>query len=144
MKAERLPEEIFDLLAHKNYQQLTQEERSMVLKHITAEEYRELSESVGYFKNIDRSMKPGLSPSTIDDQPSTINDQPSTKRTSILFYPVPLYQVAAGLLLLIGLFLISRPSDSNNTAIADTPGQMVESGTPIAKDKYPEKLVYHP
>lgn len=130
---EQLPEVIFDLLAAKSYEQLSHQERVIVDKTLSAQEYDELHQLLLDFHQADEQLQPA--PDTHAFPP------PSRSRlTKLLHYPIPVYQVAAGVLFLIGSFLFLRIS-SPQTSVEDYP-TYVRTGTAIIQDSYPDSLVF--
>ena len=137
MKSNELPEKIFDLLASKSFDQLKENEKEMVLSSISEEEYRDMRKTVGEFLQADQAME--------DFRQEKTRPVKSPKGLlEIINYPIPLYKVAAGLLLLMGLFLILPEYQSEKNIDLSVVRDTIQKGTPIGIDKYPDSLIFHP
>jgi hypothetical protein len=135
MKKENLPDELFDWLADKSYQELSAAEKAVVDQSIGQAEYETLQGVVRDVQGIDAipSFKPA-------DLSADASKQAAWKR--MLWYPIPAYQVAAGLLLLLVSTLIFRGLWQKEDLNSNAPIEVVVKGIPIDQDQYPEALVF--
>lgn len=137
MKPTDIPEIVFELAATKSFEELTEKEKEMVLTSFTEEEYIMLETCVRDFMEADRAIKAPVQP-TIKPEAS------STGIRKIANYPIPLYQVAAGLLLLLGIFFVMPEYRAESTVDITIVRDTIQTGTPLSADKYPEKLIFNP
>lgn len=133
MPFDQLPEAIFDLLAAKSYQQLNTTERQMVDEHLSAQAYDDLHQAVQDFQKVDAQVTPRSEDQAFPPESRTI-------MTRLLHYPIPAYQVAAGILLVIGCFFALRHTLPQ--APAEEGYHYVRTGTAINQDSYPDSLVF--
>lgn len=137
MNLSNIPEKIFDLLVSRSFDELNVEEKELVLDSFTKEEYQTLYEGVQEFIEADKLIAPVLA-----NPAGTLNNK--GRFNKLANYPVPLYQVAAGLFLLIGLYFLMpeyrTEANIDLTVVRDT----IQSGIPLSADRYPEKLIFHP
>ncbi|MEN0004531.1 MAG: hypothetical protein AAF798_10315 [Bacteroidota bacterium] len=136
MKRANLPDELFDLIGQKTFEELNATEKALVTQHLTAAEYDELRATISAFQEADSSLY--FAPS----KPPKEARVPLWKR--IALYPIPLYQVAATLLLLLA-FTLLWPMKSNQM---DSTQQLEviqakQEGIPIKEDAYPDSLVFN-
>lgn len=93
---ENIPEELFDLLASKSFEQLSDSEKLMVEGHLNPAEYEEYRQLITDFQEIDESIK--VVPS---DKRFTRTSESAFRK--LMTYRIPVYQAAA-VLLLAGFF----------------------------------------
>lgn len=132
MEAAHLPNELFDLLAEKSYPALSEDEKLLVAQHLSASEYNELHALI---KEVQLA----------DQQHVVAPSRPSLARRKswfhrILNYPIPAYQAAAAVALLIGSYWLWGPPVSSSEVDNTIP--YVRTGTSIELDSYPDSLVF--
>lgn len=135
MKKENIPSEIFDLLASKDYESLSGEERNLVNSIMTSEEYKNLKNIVSDFLKTDEEIK-------IKHRPFLFSTKRNSLLSKILNYPIPAYQVAASMMVLVGLFLLMKPPSNNQDATSVHSLEIDTTGISVADDVYPEDLVF--
>ena len=135
MKEENIPSEVFDLIAQKPYEQLSEEERLTIKPWMTPEEYTDYHQVVGLIQESESQADYGLKEQRWPDREIT-----GLKRLALR--PIPAYQVAAVALLVFGLSFLVRPA--SNEATEEKPIATNTEGTPIGQDSYPEDLVFNP
>lgn len=135
MKKENIPSEIFDLLASKDYESLLGEERNLVNSIMTSEEYKNLKNIVSDFLKTDEEIK-------IEHRPFLFSTKRNSLLSKILNYPIPAYQVAASMMVLVGLFLLMKPPSNNQDATSVQSLEIDTTGISVADDVYPEDLVF--
>ncbi len=137
MNLSNIPEKIFDLLVSRSFDELNVEEKELVLESFTKEEYHTLHEGVQEFMKADKLITPVMA--------NPVGTSDSKRRFGkIANYPVPLYQVAAGILLLLGIYFLMPENRSGNTIDLTVVRDTIQTGTPLSADRYPDKLIYHP
>ncbi len=132
MEPAHLPNELFDLIAEKAYAALTEEERLLIAPHLSAHEYDEMHLLVASVQEVDEQI---LTPR---QRPQVLPQRKWFLR--VLYHPVPLYQAAAVVALLIGgywLWAAPLPHDDASTTLP-----YVRTGTSIEQDSYPDSLVF--
>ena len=134
---EQIPGEIFDLLNSKKYTELSEKEVKMVDGWMTESEYKDYTLVIGHFKMQD-DISVGVPQTSFKPRKKSI-------LVKILNYQVPLYQVAAGLAMLVtasfafqGSFLIEKKSPNENLV-----NNHESIGKSLADDDYPEDLVFN-
>ncbi|MEL6658952.1 MAG: hypothetical protein AAFY48_12100 [Bacteroidota bacterium] len=132
MEAAHLPDELFDLLAEKSYSELSSEEQSLVDPYLTAKEYDEMHSLIGEVKLADQQML------TISKKPQPLPQKSWIHR--VLHYPIPMYQAAAVIALLMGGYWLWAPALPGSGNDATLP--YVRTGTSIEWDSYPDSLVF--
>lgn len=135
MKKENIPTELFDLLASKTYESLSNEEKNLVNSMMTSEEYKNLKDMVSDFQELDKDI-------FIQEDSFAV---PVTKKSFLsrmLNYPIPAYQVAASLMVLIGLFFLMKPSLNNQDGPSMDSLVIDTTGISVAKDVYPDSLIF--
>ena len=130
MNPENIPNEIFDLLSRKSYAQLSTEQVIKVNKHMSAHEYTSLHESVTSFQLEDRKISPVGKGVKHKNENSWLRH--------LLTYPIPFYQVAASLLLIMGVWFVSSKQRSDAQ-----PAPTYTKSKSIDQDAYPDKLVFN-
>ena len=138
MNPNDIPQEIFDIIIQKGYTKLSPREKEIVDLYMNPEEYEEIKSILLTFKEVDDEIK-------VDPEELQIPmAQKQNSLLKIINYPIPAYQVAAGIALIMGLFiLMNNPFKSDKTSRGDNKN-LVQSGTPLSVEDYPEKLVFHP
>ncbi|MEM6964729.1 MAG: hypothetical protein AAF573_08200 [Bacteroidota bacterium] len=131
---ENLPEEIFDWLAEKTFSELTEAQRQKVRAYLSEADYENYRSIVFDFQELDHQV-------TADSSASS----PPTSTTSflkrVLNYPIPLYQVAAAFLILaMATFAMNDFGEEKNLPKAEEKSGV---GKSLAKDDYPEELVFN-
>jgi hypothetical protein len=104
-------EKIYEFLERSDFNELSEEERSLVLEHITESEYQKMRNTLE-----DTSL-------LLSKYPADRNRRLSSGIRKILTYPVELYKVAAVLIVLTGIVYFSSQSQSTRhelLAAADT------------------------
>lgn len=134
MNKDQMPEEIFDWLAHKDYKGLSKTEQNTVNKFMTSEEYKDFREVIYEFKNVNESLH--IEPAQLETRKN------SSYFTKLINYPIPAYQVAAGVLGIIGLFVFLQKKPDLSVDDAKDSLEVIESGKAISKDYYPDDLVF--
>lgn len=163
---ENIPEEIFDLLGSKSFDELATQEKKLVLKNISKEEYEDLSRLLLDFQQMDTEIQ--LEEQDFETFKSQILPH-KNKRISGPAY----YQIAASIAILffagLSFWDLSRnmPDESEEILWADSSSVRVEpqidqqwlearlnilkestetsgkkSGLSLANDEYPEELVF--
>lgn len=128
-------EKIFDLLGEKSFDLLNKDEKELVLKEMSKSEYEMYQSAVLDFKEIDDS---------IDLMP--VRNIPQKDNLKINWWQgaIPIYQVAACLLLAISLTFVFTKKSLTKTEFkmitADTIVQQEQSLT-LEKEAYPKSLV---
>ena len=135
MNKENLPNELFDLLAIKRFEDLNDAEKAMVLQHLSSEAYNELQMVVEQFQAADQEEIVELA-----TPPMISSKQPFSWRM-LLHYPIPAYQVAAAVALLLGISFLFRLAPTTDHA-PEKGIQVKQNGKPIEKDEYPEALEF--
>ncbi|MBQ4819080.1 hypothetical protein [Aquimarina sp. MMG016] len=136
MDKENIPEEIFELLALKDYEQLSVEERQIVEESIGADLYKDFKTTVLEFRQEDNLLEPKL------EEPDFMIRKPSFL-TRVLHYPIPAYQVAAVFVIIISTFLWSQNKETKVVSTPNNSKEILQTGTTIDKDYYPEDLVFN-
>ena len=137
MKSNELSEKIFDLLESKSFDQLTENEKELVLRTISKDEYGELRNCIGDFLEADQAI----------EDPKLQRTGPAKSSIGLLEiakYPIPLYKVAAGFLLLIGIFSILPEYQSEGNADLTVVRDTIQRGIPLGAEKYPDSLIFNP
>ncbi len=93
---ENIPEELFDLLSRKTFEELTASEKEMVAEHMETGEYDQYRMIIHDFTELDNSLE--VKPS---NKRFTRTSESAIRK--LLNYKIPLYQ-AASVLLLFGFF----------------------------------------
>ncbi|MEL7249891.1 MAG: hypothetical protein AAFO03_15790 [Bacteroidota bacterium] len=132
MEAAHLPEELFDLLTEKSYSELSPEEQSLVDPYLSANEYDEMHSLIADVRLADEQML------SISKKPQPLPQKSWLLRT--LHHPVPMYQVAAVIALIIGGYWLWAPALPGSQNDATLP--YVRTGTSIEWDSYPDSLVF--
>jgi hypothetical protein len=118
MKANRHFERLYELLEQFDFKDLSEKDRIYVLSEMTENEFNNmrstLTDTETFFSN---SCEPDINESLFNSLIST-NHKPNIL-LKILNHPVKFYQLAASILLLLGLFIIKQYYDipDNNSAI---------------------------
>ncbi len=134
MNKDKIPEEIFELLASKDYSNLSNHERTLVNKFMTPNEFDTLHDTIYAFSMADDALD-------IQVPQLLFPKNDSSYLSKILNYPIPTYLVAAGILVLLGLFFVLQSSPSSESDLKDSL-EVIQNGTSIANDNYPEDLVF--
>ena len=135
MKEENIPSDVFDLIAQKPYEQLSEEERLTIKPWMTPEEYTDYHQVVGLIQESENQTDYSLQEQRWPDREIS-----GIKRLALR--PVPAYQVAAVALLVFGLSFLFRTAP--NEVPEEKPLVSTSEGTPIGQDSYPEDLVFNP
>lgn len=110
MKANRYFEGVYELLEQFDFKELSEEDRIFVLSEMTENEYNNmrstLKDTESFFSN---SSEPGINDSLLNSIIRT--DHKPNILIKILNKPVKFYQLAASIILLLGLFAIKQYSD---------------------------------
>jgi hypothetical protein len=119
MKIDKNIETVYDLVEQYDFTELPESARSYILSEMTETEYQELRTTV---KEVRKTFMHDVEPD-IAAQSGSIQDMHILIR--FMRYPVQLYKVAAGIILLIGLFAWLQQSgrvdrDKNSLATNDT------------------------
>ena len=137
MNPEELPEEIFDLLSQKQFEELNEEEEKQVLLWMDPEEYDELASVVRLFEQTDKNTSYAL-------EERHWPNQQFVRLKRLAQFPIPAYQVAALALLLFW----DQSCFGKKVRIAgeELPAKEITTseGTPISKEIYPAALVFNP
>ena len=135
MNYENFPEELFDLLNSKAVSELTASERELILEYMTIDEFAAYQAIVADLKAENRVLE-------IETPP--FEAPKPTWYASIVHYPIPAYQVAAGFLLMICLFgFWPQKGSLHPSTEQETTVQAPEKGNPIDEETYPENLVFN-
>ena len=136
MNIDNIPNEIFDLISEKKYEDLNTMEKETISLYLTQEEYIDAYSAIRDFQNEDAQLpidKPGL---------MFKNEQPSTLYR-VIHYKVPVYMIASSLVLfLCAYFLISQRSTKNEYTQENNATSELNEGVPIDQDNYPDDLVF--
>ena len=136
MNIEDLPEEVFDLLASKKFNELSVSEQALVSPYLSAEDYDSYHVIVNDFQLLDNSI-------TIDSRKEEISQKQESILRRILTYRIPVYQVAGlFLLLFLSTFAISKMENGNANPEA-TEVQKKKEGKSLANDEYPSELIFN-
>ena len=119
-------QKILKLIESKSFAELTDDEKSYVLEHLSESEYglqrtiqftsRELMEEEGEFLTPDARIASNLKAAMRERKPSTsLLDQ----LIAFVARPVPAYQLALGIVLLAILFVWGRPEESTEIVYKD-------------------------
>lgn len=135
MKKENIPSEIFDLLSSKDYKSLSIDEKNLVDNIMTLEEYKNLKNTVSGFQEIDEKIK-------IEPRSFSIPEKKVTLFSKIMNYPIPTYQVAASLMVLVGLFFLMKPALNDQNAVSVDGLTIDTTGISVANDVYPDSLIF--
>jgi hypothetical protein len=110
MKANQYLERVYELLEQFDFEELSDEDRIYVLSVMTENEFNDmrstLKDTETFFSN---SYEPNINDSLFNSIMST-NHKPNIL-IKILNHPVKFYQLAASILLLLGLYIIKQYSD---------------------------------
>lgn len=110
MKADRYFEGVYELLEQFDFKELSEKDRIFVLSEMTENEYNNmrstLKDTESFFSN---SSEPGINDSLLNSIIRT--DHKPNILIKILNKPVKFYQLAASIILLLGLFAIKQYSD---------------------------------
>lgn len=136
MDIENLPDELFELIHAKEYEELSVEEKRLVDSSIGYEKYKTYCATIGDFKKVDSLLeksitKPGLPKKKVP------------LLTSVLYYRIPVYQVAAAFVILLGSVLLWNNKPSEGIVRSTNSNEIVESGKTLNKDHYPDDLVFN-
>ncbi|MCX6262831.1 MAG: hypothetical protein NTY95_18675 [Bacteroidia bacterium] len=111
MKANRNFEKIYELLEQFDFKELPVDDRIYVLSEMTENEYNNMRDTLKdtetFFSN---STEPNINGSLLNSLMRT-NHKPNIL-SRILNQPVKFYQLAASILLLIGLYIVTQYSES--------------------------------
>ena len=147
MTPEQLPNELFDLIGSKKFDQLSVQERELVLKHISEEKYEGFFISLNNFQAADDDIhisRPDVK--SILAKKGVENSEPSGL-LKILLRPVPLYSALAALIvgIILTIFVVggSTSSDQPNTPSDFHFADSENSGQPLKEDNYPKELVFN-
>lgn len=137
MNLDHIPEEIFDWLSQKSFEELNTQEKNTVLEWMSPKEYQEMRSSIQDFSQEDHILEQQW------QQPSTLQAPQNgiKKALKIIHSPIPAYQVAASILIILGLFFFLQERRDNNRPI-DTI-QVKKKGKSIKNDQYPDSLVFN-
>jgi len=135
MKNEKIPTELFDLLASKTYESLSNEEKNLVNSMMTSEEYKNLKDTVSDFQELDKDI-------FIQEDSFAVPVNKKSFLSRMLNYPIPAYQVAASLMVLMGLFFLMKPSLNNQDGPSADSLVIDTTGISVAKDVYPDSLIF--
>jgi hypothetical protein len=135
MKEENIPSDVFDLIAQKPYEQLSEEEQLKITPWMTPEEYTDYHQVVGLIQESENQSDYSL-------QEQSWPDRQVTGFKRLAMRPVPAYQVAALALLVFALSFLFQPASNKATEVK--PLVTNTEGTPISQDSYPEDLVFNP
>lgn len=115
-------ERLFDLIESKSFEELTNEEKSFVLNHLTESEY-----------NLQRTVIAGASVLEYEDHEPLSLELPKAKK-HFLNRSVPLYQVLIGAACLVVLFLVgNQKSFSLNWRFSEYPLEISVTGASSGK-----------
>ncbi len=115
-------ERLFDLIESKSFEELTSEEKSFVLNHLTESEY-----------NLQRNVIAGASALEYEDHEPLSLELPKAKK-HFLNRSVPLYQVLIGAACLVVLFLVgNQKSFSLNWRFSEYPLEISVTGASSGK-----------
>ena len=136
MNPEELPEEIFDLLSQKQFEELNEEEEKQVLLWMDPEEYDELASVVRLFEQTDKNTSYAL-------EERHWPNQQFVRLKRLAQFPIPAYQVAALAFLFFGISLFWQKGQNTSEEL---PAKEITTseGTPISKEIYPAALVFNP
>ena len=135
MDFDKLPDEIFDLLAIKSYEELSAAEMEMVDQSIGADEYKAFRIVISDFQEVDQSLGEEVRPLAVNLA------KPKTTWQKIVTYPIPAYQVAAGILILI-FALLTLPEQTSVDKANSIDVKNLGKGVSISNDNYPDSLVF--
>ena len=111
MKANRNFEKVYELLEQFDFKELSVDDRIYVLSEMTENEYNNIRDTLKdtetFFSN---STEPNINDSLLNSLMRT-NHKPNIL-SRILNQPVKFYQLAASILLLIGLYVVTQYSES--------------------------------
>ena len=112
MDPTNLPDKIFDLVATKSYQELTDEEKNLVTEFIDEAEYNDYHRIINDFKDLDTAL---------DNSKRLKADwrkKPLVQR--LLTRRIPVYQAAAAMILLFfTMAVINQYEKSDSTSVND-------------------------
>jgi hypothetical protein len=115
-------ERLFDLIESKSFEELTNEEKSFVLNHLTESEY-----------NLQRTVIAAVPVLEYEDHEPLSLELPKTKK-HFLNRSVPLYQVLIGAACLVVLFLVgNQKSFSLNWRFSEYPLEISVTGASSGK-----------
>jgi hypothetical protein len=115
-------ESLFDLIESKSFEELTNEEKSFVLNHLTESEY-----------NLQRTVIAAVPVLEYEDHEPLSLELPKTKK-HFLNRSVPLYQVLIGAACLVVLFLVgNQKSFSLNWRFSEYPLEISVTGASSGK-----------
>lgn len=141
MNIENIPNELFDLLSCKHYSELSEKEKKLVAKVMSQEEYLDYQAVINDFKELD---------SALEFEVPKLAIQPKNKSTlrKIINYRIPLYQVAAGVLLLtVSTFVFGFWDRGSITPFPEIKEGEVRiehlNGKSLAEEDYPDSLIFN-
>ena len=136
MSPEELPEEIFDLLSQKQFEELNKEEEKLVLLWMDPVEYDQLVSVVRLIEQSDRNTSYAL-------EERHWPNQQFVRLKRLAQFPIPAYQVAALVFLFFGISMLWQKAQNTSEEL---PAKEITTseGTPISKEKYPAALVFNP
>lgn len=136
MDIENLPEELFEFIGSKEYEELSFDEKRLVDATIGSEDYKAYKDVIGSFKKADGLLERSIAEPGLPLRKSSV-------LTNVIYYRIPLYQVAAAFAILFGSLLLWKNNPSEGIAQPNNSNTVVESGKTLNKDHYPDDLVFN-
>ncbi len=135
MNTDELPEFVFDLLAKKDFNDLSANEKELCMAYMTAEDYMNYADIIRSVRSLDASIPV--------DPRAKIKVVKPNRSSSLLFRPVPFYQCAAAVILTCACcyFLFSQAITNRSTPDVEFMKADQIKGVPLAEDAYPEALI---
>ncbi len=137
IKDKNIPGEILVWLGSKDYKELTSGEKLVVDEYLGQKEYQDMRSAIISFKQVNKLLDQTI-------QEFELPGKQQSLLMRIFQYPIPAYQVAAGILLLFGLYYINRQPKTASNISTEILADSLQVGKPIAEDKYPAKLIFNP
>lgn len=129
MKLDNIPEELFDIIANHQYDDLSSDDNALIKQYLNKEEYEEIHQFLISFSEADDSLENAV---TMERQ---IPKKPMWRK--IVNYRMPLYKVAALYLLLAGAYFLYQ---QNTEMIPEQKG--MDKKVSIDEGIYPEDLIF--
>lgn len=137
MDNQNIPEELLDLMAIKTYQELSKQEKELVDQSIGKDTYDDNYQVIQAFVTEDKKLEDKI------EIVSSVFEKKKSILHQVLYYRIPLYQVAAILVVLIGSVFLWMINTSVTNQIPGETQEVVQNGKSLSKDHYPDDLVFN-
>ncbi len=130
---DQLPSILFDWLGKYAFEDLSPEQQTVVLEHISKQEYQDMHGSMPPFAFENSVLASRVQSSIPSKKPSVLH--------RIARYPIPLYQVAASFALIFGSVFLFKQWQKESVE-PEVHSVLVDQNISIEKGYYPKEMLF--